>query len=75
MECVGPKDDEQDEEEWEAVPRVALGLVETPVAVTRGLLGNAHHELLSVDGILQVSMRHRIPSKRKARFTQVRGPR
>jgi hypothetical protein len=37
--------------------------------VTRGLLGNAHHEGLRVDGILQVSTRHRIPNEQEARFT------
>jgi hypothetical protein len=39
--------------------------------LTRGLHGNAHHEGLMVDGILQVSTRHRLPNKQKARFTQV----
>jgi hypothetical protein len=37
--------------------------------LTRGVLGNAHHEGLRVDGILQVSTRHRIPNEQKARFT------
>jgi hypothetical protein len=32
----------------------------------RGLLGNAHHEGLRVDGILQVSMIHQIPNEQKA---------
>ena len=43
--------------------------------VTRWLLGNAHHDGLRVSGILQVSTRHRVPGKQRARFTQVRGPR
>jgi hypothetical protein len=35
----------------------------------KGIPGNAYHEGLKVDGILHVSMRHRIPSKQRARFT------
>jgi hypothetical protein len=37
--------------------------------LTRRLLGNAHHDGLRVDIILQVSTRHRITNEQKARFT------
>jgi hypothetical protein len=43
--------------------------------LTRGLLGNAQHEWLRVDEILQVNTSHPIPNEQEVRFIQVRGPR
>jgi hypothetical protein len=43
--------------------------------LTRGLLDNAHHEGIRVDGIMHVSMKQWIPNMRRERFTQVWSPR